>query len=342
MKDISNTKNGVQNFEKVGSFQDAIADLRKFSDNIESQIQSLVNIGDYSGAYNTAIDLAGKAVSDVEGINRIRFSNEFNAYKKVWEDKYNSGKIDGSHLNYALHINDPKYENIYKKDESGKDTDVIVGYKQYRPVVNVPDAPDYPGLTHLAFKSVTPRTSSYSSDGTVDGKIKTTSINGKEHYIIQDVKTGTTFSVLAKEIHENFYDIYKNATGVMEQVDFDYKSKLFDLENKRKRLTAMEEAGNTDSDEYKSLQVSTADLESVFVFDKWIDGERITAENGRTAFFYNKMYSALAENLAKTNTTYDASTRVGGGSGSESSNNTSNGGWDVTNNVVEGSNTETK
>ena len=112
-----------------------------YANDIQSQINSLISIGDYSNALNRAAVLAGKSLADPALIGRVRAQRD---YKTFVDNTLARKDLTDDDKSWALAMNPYKYED--KFDNKGN----VVGGTDWKPITRPVGEIDYNKLLATA------------------------------------------------------------------------------------------------------------------------------------------------------------------------------------------------
>lgn len=125
LQDERRTKTEVQ----LASFKEATSKLRsqlhsselaEFDNKIkelEDNVNNAIAVGDYQGALNQSIHIAGDLISDPETMAKIKTNIEYEKGMAVLDESRNRGEISDKFYNYLKHINQYKFTPVY--DDNG-------------------------------------------------------------------------------------------------------------------------------------------------------------------------------------------------------------------------------
>ena len=199
--------------------------FNEYKNNIKKEIQTDINVGNYGGAYNTGVKLAGRVTSDSEVINRLKSNAEYQAKVDEVHKMRVAGQISKDTEDWWLDVNEYKYENIF--DESNN----IIGGTSYKdlktPVADI----DIPKFTKQAFDLITYR---LSEKNKVDKYIEHTA----------------TKTITPKQIKDNLEQILKQVPGAADGMRQEYDKLIYKYNKLR-----TEHANTTDNN--KKLEIET-------------------------------------------------------------------------------------
>lgn len=125
LQDERRTKTEVQ----LASFKEATSKLRNqlhsselanFDNKIkelENNVNNAITVGDYQGALNQSIHIAGDLISDPETMAKIKTNMEYEKGMAVLDESRNRGEISDKFYNYLKHLNQYKFTPVY--DDNG-------------------------------------------------------------------------------------------------------------------------------------------------------------------------------------------------------------------------------
>ena len=128
LQDERKTKTETQ----LASFKEATSKLRgqlhsselaEFDNKIkelENNVNNAIAVGDYQGALNQSIHIAGDLISDPETMAKIKTNIEYEKGMAVLDESRNRGEISDNFYNYLKHINQYKFTPVY--DDNGNVT----------------------------------------------------------------------------------------------------------------------------------------------------------------------------------------------------------------------------
>lgn len=128
LQDERRTKTEAQ----IASFKEATSKLRsqlhsselaEFDNKVkelEDNINNAIAVGDYQGALNQSIHIAGDLISDPETMAKIKTNIEYEKGMAVLDENRNRGEISDNFYNYLKHINQYKFTPVY--DDNGNVT----------------------------------------------------------------------------------------------------------------------------------------------------------------------------------------------------------------------------
>lgn len=125
LQDERKTKTETQ----LASFKEATSKLRsqlhsselaEFDTKIkelENNVNNSIAVGDYQGALNQSIHIAGDLISDPETMAKIKTNVEYEKGMAVLDESRNRGEISDKFYNYLKHVNQYKFTPVY--DDNG-------------------------------------------------------------------------------------------------------------------------------------------------------------------------------------------------------------------------------
>ena len=129
-----------------------------YKDNIQKQIQSQIDVGDYGNAIRVATKLADKVMLDPAVQGRLKAEEKYQQEVKTQQARRDKGEISQNTYDWWLSNNSYKYEDIY--DNNGN----IIGGTDYiadfRPVADI----NWAAQAQAAFKMISPDKKSVSKD----------------------------------------------------------------------------------------------------------------------------------------------------------------------------------
>lgn len=129
-----------------------------YKDNIQKQIQSQIDVGDYGNAIRVATKLADKVMLDPAVQGRLKAEEKYQQEVKTQQARRDKGEISQNTYDWWLSSNPYKYEDNY--DSNGN----IIGGTDYtsnfRPVADI----NWAAQAQAAFKMLTPDKYSKSKD----------------------------------------------------------------------------------------------------------------------------------------------------------------------------------
>ena len=235
----------------------------KYAKNIKDQIDQAAMFGDYSGALNTAIELAGKAVSSPELLGRIRASKAYKEKSDEIDKRVSSGEITALTARRWKAQNPYKYQDTY--DENGN----IIGGTEWKQSYNPVRIADIAQIAERAIRDAAPSVQSSASEtrNAVSNAESTGVGSGKFGTLNStDVTHGSSTQVselTAKKIRSNFMSLY-NQDEVAKQYtnqNYDDYKWLYDEANRKLKdpslnLTA-EERAQLEKDRQEGLNYIT-------------------------------------------------------------------------------------
>lgn len=180
----------------------------KYAKNIKDQIDQAAMFGDYSGALNTAIELAGKAVSSPELLGRIRASKAYKEKSDEIDKRVASGEITSLTSRRWKAQNPYKYQDTY--DENGN----IIGGTEWKQSYNPVRIADIAQIAERAIRDAAPsvQTSASERRNAVSNAESTGIGSGKFGTLNStDTTRGSSTQVselTAKKIRSNFMSLY--------------------------------------------------------------------------------------------------------------------------------------
>lgn len=237
----------------------------KYAKGIKDQIDQAAMFGDYSGALNTAIELAGKAVSSPELLGRIRASKAYKEKSDEIDKRVASGEITELTSKRWKAQNPYKYQDTY--DENGN----IIGGTEWKQSYNPVRIADIAQIAERAIRDAAPSEQSSASE-------KRNAVSNAESTGIGSGKFGTLNStdttrgsstritkLTAEKIRSNFMSLYSQdevAKQYTKQNYDDYKWLYDEADRKLKdpslNLTA-EERAQLEKDRQEGLDYITDD-----------------------------------------------------------------------------------
>lgn len=235
----------------------------KYAKNIKDQIDQAAMFGDYSGALNTAIELAGKAVSSPELLGRIRVSKAYKEKSDEIDKRVASGEITSLTARRWKAQNPYNYKDTY--DENGN----IIGGTEWKQSYNPVRIADIAQIAERAIRDAAPsvRSSASETRNAVSNAESTGVGSGKFGTLNStDVTHGSSTQVselTAEKIRSNFMSLYNQdevAKQYTKQNYDDYKW-LYDEANRKLKdpslnLTA-EERAQLEKDRQEGLDYIT-------------------------------------------------------------------------------------
>ena len=235
----------------------------KYAKNIKDQIDQAAMFGDYSGALNTAIELAGKAVSSPELLGRIRASKAYKEKSDEIDKRVASGEITSLTARRWKAQNPYNYKDTY--DENGN----IIGGTEWKQSYNPVRIADIAQIAERAIRDAAPSVKSSASEtrNAVSNAESTGVGSGKFGTLNStDVTHGSSTQVselTAEKIRSNFMSLYNQdevAKQYTKQNYDDYKW-LYDEANRKLKdpslnLTA-EERAQLEKDRQEGLNYIT-------------------------------------------------------------------------------------
>jgi hypothetical protein len=235
----------------------------KYAKNIKDQIDQAAMFGDYSGALNTAIELAGKAVSSPELLGRIRASKAYKEKSDEIDKRVSSGEITALTARRWKAQNPYKYQDTY--DENGN----IIGGTEWKQSYNPVRIADIAQIAERAIRDAAPSVQSSASErrNAVSNAESTGVGSGKFGTLNStDTTRGSSTQVselTAEKIRSNFMSLYNQdevAKQYTNQNYDDYKWLYDEADRKLKdpslNLTA-EERAQLEKDRQEGLDYIT-------------------------------------------------------------------------------------
>lgn len=152
--------------------------LNNYIDNINSQINTASQFGDYGSAMEIATNMAMRVATDPALKGRIKANENFEKEKLVQQQRRDSGKITDTTYEWWLKNNSYNYTDTY--DENGN----IIGGTGYEPKFRPVDDIDWSKLALDAFKLISPHKSTKrtSSSSSIDNQTdETLTRNGRSY-----------------------------------------------------------------------------------------------------------------------------------------------------------------
>lgn len=84
---------------------------------LENNVNNAITVGDYQGALNQSIHIAGDLISDPETMAKIKTNMEYEKGMAVLDESRNRGEISDKFYNYLKHLNQYKFTPVY--DDNG-------------------------------------------------------------------------------------------------------------------------------------------------------------------------------------------------------------------------------
>jgi hypothetical protein len=169
-----------------------------YKDNIQKQIQSQVDVGDYGNAIRVATKLADKVMLDPAVQGRLKAEEKYQQEVKTQQARRDKGEISQNTYDWWLSNNPYKYEDNY--DSNGN----IIGGTDYtpnfRPVADI----NWAAQAQAAFKMITPYKYSNSRD-----HAENNNSNGVGTFISTSWHKTHTYEHIKKE------DILKNIENLL-------------------------------------------------------------------------------------------------------------------------------
>lgn len=162
--------------------------FNNYKDNIQKQIQSQIDVGDYGNAIRVATKLADKVMLDPAVQGRLKAEEKYQQEVKTQQARRDKGEIYQNTYDWWLASNPYKYEDNY--DSNGN----IIGGTDYtanfRPVADI----NWAAQAQAAFKMITPNKKSVSTDtstanaNSTDGTGTSTSNSNRSTHIYERVR----------------------------------------------------------------------------------------------------------------------------------------------------------
>lgn len=188
-----------------------------YINNIEGQINSLVDLGDYSGALNRAVELAGKVYTDPALRGRERANRDFEE-----KQKQILARTDINQVTKDRWIEQNPYHYEDKVDANGN----VVGGSEWKPTWNPVSRYDMTKLYGLAKELAAVEAGGGESASFLDENGNLTSDPSKGFYGMA-VKRGSKWERLSKEKLQNVFNaLFKQAPEAMD-------SMLQDMDDRR-------------------------------------------------------------------------------------------------------------
>lgn len=84
---------------------------------LENNVNNAIAVGDYQGALNQSIHIAGDLISDPETMAKVKTNMEYEKGMAVLDESRNRGEISDKFYNYLKHLNQYKFTPVY--DDNG-------------------------------------------------------------------------------------------------------------------------------------------------------------------------------------------------------------------------------
>lgn len=237
----------------------------KYAKGIKDQIDQAAMFGDYSGALNTAIELAGKAVSSPELLGRIRTSKAYKEKSDEIDKRVASGEITALTARRWKAQNPYKYQDTY--DENGN----IIGGTEWKQSYNPVRIADIAQIAERAIRDAAPSDQSSASERrNAVSNAESTGIGSGKFGTLNSTDTtrgGSTrvTELTAEKIRSNFMSLYSQdevAKQYTKQNYDDYKWLYDEADRKLKdpslNLTS-EERAQLEKDRQEGLDYITDD-----------------------------------------------------------------------------------
>lgn len=214
-----------------------------YKDNIQKQIQSQVDVGDYGNAIRVATKLADKVMLDPAVQGRLKAEEKYQQEVKTQQTRRNNGEISNDTYDWWIHSNPYKYEDNY--DNNGN----IIGGTDYtpnfRPVADI----KWAAVAKAAFDMITPYKYSNSKDHAENNNSNGvgTFTSTSWHY------THTYQRVKKEDILKNIENVIKSTTDGDRQVEQAFDVAIYQLDKMEKEYEDLL-AKDPTSDEAKNYK----------------------------------------------------------------------------------------